>query len=193
MTDQSSDPKDQLTIEHIVAVEAPREFRIEPQGRSIAYTADAAGSRQQYDLVEYMARLSALNKTVYNRELAIFYADHGMNLAQSVTLARKELELRHDIYTWDALAWALHQNGQSQEALEPLRQALRLRTNDPLLFFHAGMIYRAVGERGKATDYLRRSLAINPKFHVLYSRVAESTLTSLQRNAGGQEQASNAN
>ena len=153
---------------------------------------DAAGAQQQYDLVGYMARLSALNKTVYNRELAIFYADHGMNLAQAVTLARKELEVRHDVYSWDALAWALHQNGQSQEALEALQQALRLDTKDPLLFFHAGMIYRAIGERAKAADYLRRALAINPKFHVLYSKVAESTLAGLERDPGGREQASNA-
>ena len=152
----------------------------------------AAGAQQQYDLVEYMARLSALNKTVYNRELAIFYADHGMNLAQAVTLARKELEVRHGVYSWDALAWALHQNGQSREALEALRQALRLDTKDPLLFFHAGMIYRAIGEPARAAGYLRRALAINPKFHVLYSAVAENTLADLRRNVGRQEQASNA-
>ena len=161
-------------------------------GDILRKSGDAAGAQRQYDLVEYMARLSALNKTVYNRELAIFYADHGMNLAQAVTLARKELEVRHDVYSWDALAWALHQNGQSQEALEALRQALRLNTKDPLLFFHAGMIYRAIGERAKAADYLRRALAINPKFHVLYSKVAESTLAGLERDPGGREQASNA-
>ena len=61
-----------------------------------------------------------------------------------------------------------------------------------LLLFHAGMIYRAIGERAKAADYLRRALAINSKFHVLYSKVAESTLTGLERDPGGREQASNA-
>src|SRR5205823_7544951 len=65
-------------------------------GDVLSKSGDAAGSQQQYDLVEYIARLSALNKTVYNRELAIFYADHGVNGAQAVTLARKELEVRHD-------------------------------------------------------------------------------------------------
>ncbi|MHB8459931.1 MAG: S9 family peptidase [Candidatus Limnocylindrales bacterium] len=39
---------DPLTIEHIVAVEAPREFRIDPRGRSIAFTQESGGARQLY-------------------------------------------------------------------------------------------------------------------------------------------------
>ena len=41
-------PVDPLTIEHIVAVEAPREFRLEPRGRSIAFTMEAGGARQVF-------------------------------------------------------------------------------------------------------------------------------------------------
>jgi dipeptidyl aminopeptidase/acylaminoacyl peptidase len=39
---------DPLTIEHIVAVESPREFRLEPRGRSVAYINEAAGARQLF-------------------------------------------------------------------------------------------------------------------------------------------------
>ena len=39
-------PPEPLTVEHIVAIEAPREFRLDPRGRSIAFTQEAAGSRQ---------------------------------------------------------------------------------------------------------------------------------------------------
>jgi len=35
-----------LTIEHIVAVEPGREYRLDPRGRSVAFTQDAAGARQ---------------------------------------------------------------------------------------------------------------------------------------------------
>src|SRR5207248_3465068 len=76
-------------------------------GDVLRKSGDPAGAQQQYDLVEYIARLSALNKTVYNRELAIFYADHDRNGKQSVTLERKELEVGQDVYPWDALAWSL--------------------------------------------------------------------------------------
>jgi dipeptidyl aminopeptidase/acylaminoacyl peptidase len=37
---------DQLTIEAIVAVESPREFRVHPRDRIVAFTAEAAGARQ---------------------------------------------------------------------------------------------------------------------------------------------------
>ena len=39
-----------LTIESIVAVDAPREFRIHPRDRVVAYTAEAAGARQLFTL-----------------------------------------------------------------------------------------------------------------------------------------------
>ena len=39
-----------LTIESIVAVESPREFRIHPRDRVVAYTAEAAGARQLFTL-----------------------------------------------------------------------------------------------------------------------------------------------
>ncbi len=39
-----------LTIESIVAVESPREVRVHPRDRAVAYTADAAGTRQLFTL-----------------------------------------------------------------------------------------------------------------------------------------------
>ncbi len=39
-----------LTIEAIVAVESPREFRLHPRDRVVAYTAEAAGARQLFTL-----------------------------------------------------------------------------------------------------------------------------------------------
>src|SRR5207249_1892087 len=55
-------------------------------------------ARRQYDLVEYIGRLNAINKVIYNRELAYFYADHDMKLEQALDLAKKELEVRKDVY-----------------------------------------------------------------------------------------------
>jgi tetratricopeptide (TPR) repeat protein len=127
---------------------------------------------QQYELVEFIGYLSAINKVLYNRELALFYADHDMKLKEALKLARKELEVRQDIYTWDALAWALYKNGDFQEAAEAMSKALRPGTQSAMLFFHAGMIYDGLGERDKARDYLRRALATNPHFHIFYADVA---------------------
>ncbi len=42
--------RDRLTIEQIVAVESPREPRLSPDGRRVAYTTEAAGARQLFVL-----------------------------------------------------------------------------------------------------------------------------------------------
>ena len=133
-------------------------------------------AEKQYALVEYIAQIGALNKQVYNRDLALFYADHDRHLSDAVTLARKELEARHDVYTWDALAWTLLKNGHALEAREAMQKALAVGTRDPLLFFHAGAIERQLGNTQDAVKYAREALSINPEFHVVYADQARQWL-----------------
>ena len=139
----------------------------------------AEEARKQYALVEYIGRLNALNKVLYNRELALFYADHDTKLGEALDLARRELEVRRDVYTHDVLAWALYKNGQAADAVAPMKEALRLGTEDARLFFHAGMIHRAAGERARARELLQRALTLNPRFHVLQAEIAERTLREI--------------
>lgn len=148
-------------------------------GDVYARVGDAAEAKKQYDLVEYIGRVNSFNQRVYNRELAMFYADHDIHLQEALTLARREIEVRHDIYTWDALAWTLYKNSQPEEAAAAMKQALRLDTKDALLLFHAGMIYEGLHEHEKAEDFLRRAVALNPQFHVFYADLARSTLQGL--------------
>jgi tetratricopeptide (TPR) repeat protein len=139
-----------------------------------------AEAKKQYDLVAYIARLTDFNRTVYNRELSLFYSDHDIHPEEALQLARKEFEVRHDVYTWDAVAWALYRNNKSKEAADAIREALRLDTKDSLLFFHAGMICQRLGDNEEAADYLHRALALNPQFHLLFADVARATLHKLQ-------------
>ena len=139
----------------------------------------AEDAKRQYDLVEYLGRLNALNKILYNRELAYFYADRDVNLDAAVELARGELASRRDIYGHDVLAWALYKAGRPREALAPMTEALGLGTRDARLFFHAGMIHRALGDRERAREYLARALATNPHFHVLQAEAAARALSAL--------------
>ena len=92
-------------------------------------------AKKQYDLVEYIGRLNSFNRIVYNRELSAFYADHDIHPKEALELARKEFEVRHDIYTWDNLAWALYRNNRQQEAAAAMKEALSLDTKDALLLF----------------------------------------------------------
>ena len=145
-------------------------------------------AEKQYALVEYIGRLGALNKQVYNRDLALFYADHDRHLSDGVTLAQRELEARHDVYTWDALAWTLFKNGRVSEARETMQKALAVGTRDSLLFFHAGAIERQFGNAQEALKYARKALSINPEFHVVYADQAREWLvgnSSVAVTAGG--------
>ncbi len=67
MATPPTSPSSNLSIETIVAVEAPREFRLHPRDRTVAYTAEAAGARQLFTLAlrgGYPAQLTASEKAV---------------------------------------------------------------------------------------------------------------------------------
>jgi tetratricopeptide (TPR) repeat protein len=145
-------------------------------------TGRTAEAQQQYDLVEYIGYLGKLNQVLNNRELALFYADRNIKLEQAITLARHELEVRHDIYTWDTLAWALYRNHQLPEAKQAIDKAAALHTDDPLLLFHAGEIEHALGNDDLAERDLSSALHINPHFHVFYAQQAVDTLTEISLN-----------
>src|SRR5437867_1452104 len=121
-------------------------------------------AKKQYDLVEYIGQLSAINQVLYNRELAYFYADHDIKLDRGLELARRELEVRGDIYAHDVLAWALLKNGHRDEALQPMDEALKFGTKDAKLYFHAGLIHHRLGNDAKAKEYLERALQTNRHF-----------------------------
>ena len=61
---------------------------------------NSAEAKKQYRLVEYIGLLGHINQVLHNRDLALFYADHNIKLNEALTLAHKEFEVRHDIYTW---------------------------------------------------------------------------------------------
>ena len=141
-------------------------------------TGKSAEAEKQYALVEYIGQLGALNKQVYNRELALFWADHDRHLADALVLAQKELEARHDVYTWDALAWTLSKAGRTREAHDAMLKALALGTRDAMLFFHAAAIERQVGNAELSSEYARKSLAMIPRFHIFYADQARQWLAS---------------
>jgi len=136
-------------------------------------------ARKQYDLVEYIGKLSALNKVLYNRELAYFYADRNIKPAEGLALAKRELDYRKDVYAYDVLAWNLFRNGEFAEARAAIDEARKLGTPDAKLFFHAGMIYERVGEKENAAKFFTRALAINPHFHILFADQAMRMLSLL--------------
>jgi len=140
---------------------------------------DAAG---QYTLVEKIGRLNELNGTLYNRQLALFYADHDIKPEAAYENAAREYAVRRDIFGADALAWTALKAGRVAEAQTAIKEALRLGTKDARLFYHAGMIAQAAGDERGAREYLKRASAINPQFDPMQAAVAQKVLgTSLPR------------
>ena len=112
-------------------------------------------------------------------ELALFEANLANNPAQAVELARTAYEAQPNIHAAEALSWALYQNGEYNEAYQYNQDARRLGTQDPHLYYHAGKILLAMGDKEQAQTYLQQALDINPYFSVLDAADARSLLAEL--------------
>jgi tetratricopeptide (TPR) repeat protein len=146
---------------------------------------DREAAQKQYALVEQIARLDRINEVLYNRDLALFYADHDRNLDEALQLVERAAGVRADIYTYDVLGWVYYKNKRYPEAQRAMKEALRLGTNDPRLLYHAGMIARAVGKEKEAKRLLNRALSLNPHFHPLYEKSAREILSDMGESKGG--------
>jgi tetratricopeptide (TPR) repeat protein len=156
--------------------------RLNPDFTSLAALGDLYAKTGQ----DFLARIiyEKLDKTStdqppHYRELSLYYANHDQKLPVALELAQKDLALRKDVYALDTLAWALFKNNKSAEAAQVIGQALKVGTQEATLFYHAGMIYRALGEKDKARDLLKRALALNPQFCVLQADIARKALAEL--------------
>jgi tetratricopeptide (TPR) repeat protein len=136
-------------------------------------------AEQQKELVEFIAKLNVLNKVLYNRVLVDYYADHDIDHQQAVDLAAGEYHVRHDVYGDDALAWALYRDGKLVQAQPHIIAALRFKTVDARIYFHAGMIFATAGHTELARANLARALAINPHFQPILDDAAVSEYAAL--------------
>jgi len=88
-----------------------------------------------------------------NRELIFYYADHAQQPLKALEVATREFARRHDVYTLDSYAWALHVNVRDQEAREKISAALAVGIRDVRMMRHAGEIALAAGDRAAAQKY----------------------------------------
>jgi len=96
-----------------------------------------------------------------NHELIFYYADHAKQPAKALELAKREVARRHDVYTLDSYAWALHVNGQYKEARKQIETALAVGIRDAKLFRHAGEIALQCGDRVAAQQYMQQAAEFN--------------------------------
>jgi tetratricopeptide (TPR) repeat protein len=117
----------------------------------------AAGERDEAADVE--SRLKKRGAETDPRTLALFLATRGGNRTEAVRLARGELKARSDVFSRDALAWALLASGETDAAWAEINAALTTGTKDARLLLHAGEIARARGESEAARRFFAQAQA----------------------------------
>ncbi len=138
---------------------------------------DAEEATHLYEQAEEAMAEEAIHAAAaHYREVAMFYADRNMKPKRALELARKDFALRQDIYGHDMLAWAQYRNGQFSEAVESIEQAMQLGTRDAQIHFHAGLIYKAVGQSELAHKSFVTANEINPYFSLLHSETLKKML-----------------
>jgi tetratricopeptide (TPR) repeat protein len=161
---------------------------VTPFPETLGYEADAeqalgdpAGAAATRDLIYAIERIGNAYR-VNDRLLAIYYDDHGVRGPTAFKIALREVHARGDeIYAQDTLAWAAAAIGKWAIARSASARALRFGTEDPILWFHAGMIHAHFGLRADAIAELRRALSLNPNFHARYADVARQMLGTLSQ------------
>ena len=133
----------------------------------------------QFSLVRAIQQIYKSNGVQIDGEMALFNADHGFELAKAVAVAKEDWHKRKSVKAADTYAWALYRNGQFDEASRIMAEALRLGTQDPSFFYHAGMIADALARRSEAAGYLSKALNLNPGFSAVHAEEASRKLRAL--------------
>jgi tetratricopeptide (TPR) repeat protein len=94
------------------------------------------------------------------RTFSLFLATRGEQVDTALRLARRELDRREDVFTQDALAWALAAAGRPEEARQRMQLALAQGTRDARLFYHAGVIAGMVGHKHEAERWFEKAREI---------------------------------
>jgi tetratricopeptide (TPR) repeat protein len=135
-----------------------------------------------FETFEDAARRESAGPDNANRELVFYYADHASAPAEALAIAEKEAARRRDVFTRDALAWALHKSGRSQAAREEIESALKTGIRDAVLLYHAGAICAGLGDRDGALRYGKDSLAVNP--HSPVAAKARELIEAIEADGG---------
>lgn len=109
----------------------------------------------EHDLVQEGARSDP-------RTVALFLSTRRARVDDALTLAERELALRGDVFTLDAVAWALAAAGRIDEAEPLIARALAEGTLDGRLFLHAAAIAAAGGRHADARRWLARAERLRP-------------------------------
>lgn len=130
-----------------------------------------------YGTLEVVAELS---DGLFDLSLVFYEAEHG-SPEQAVKTARALVESRPDLFSYDALAWALYRADDLEAAREAADEALRTRPAFASIWYHSGAIWAGLGEEARAAADLEMALALSPRFDPVAASHAKRLLEELVR------------
>jgi tetratricopeptide (TPR) repeat protein len=125
---------------------------------TLAEALRAAGRNEEAAGVE--SELAASGPANDPRTFALYLATRGNRPDLALRLAEAEINIRRDIHTLDALAWAQFAAGDTAEAWKTMQSALSQNTQDGRLFLHAAVIANKSGERKSTKIYAAKAAKI---------------------------------
>ncbi|GAB5551766.1 MAG: hypothetical protein Sapg2KO_13570 [Saprospiraceae bacterium] len=72
-------------------------------------------------------------------------------------MAQAEVADRPHPVLYDLLAWTAFQNGNTQAAVDLLEKHVLEQTGEPIAAYHAGIVFKANGQKKEAKKYLKQA------------------------------------
>ncbi|MEV0113874.1 hypothetical protein AB0H77_11595 [Streptomyces sp. NPDC050844] len=154
-----------------VVAQAPLPGPLLALGELYEVRGERAKARRQYELLSAGVSLSRANGVNADLESAIALADHG-DRRDALRAAQAEWKRRHTLHTADALAWTLHLNGRSREALPYTRMATDTGFREASFMYHRAAIETATDSPAAGRRWASRALDLNPGFSPTGAREA---------------------
>ncbi|MEQ4609771.1 tetratricopeptide repeat protein [Streptomyces bacillaris] len=143
---------------------------------SLGLDGDARSQYAELEKLLAQSRAAGVDESVLR---ARYESEHG-DPAVAVELLRAQWKKQHrSAAVADALGWALHRAGQSEEGLKYARQAVDTGVRNASYAYHLGVIERQLGEHGAARRHLEEALRTNPAFSPLDAPKAREALEAL--------------
>ena len=108
--------------------------------------------------------------------LAQFLLEKNRDAAEALALIEEERATRGGVYIDDTYALALFRNGRLDEARAVAARVVKTGTPDAKLYYHAGLIHRACGERAAGNALLAQALKLDAAFDADGARTARAMI-----------------
>ncbi len=110
------------------------------------------------------AQTEAAKPSHDNTELILYDANpgEGRDAAQAIHLAQQQVAWRQDVWTLDAYAWSLYENGRYAEADAQIQKAIATGIHSAQIDEHAGEIALKLNKPEQASQNFTAALHANP-------------------------------